>query len=158
RIEDFEEGRRRVAAPIRADLVDLVEHEHGVAHADAPEALDDAPRKRPDVRPTMAPDLRFVADAAQRHADELAAERPRDRLAKARLADARRAHETEDRFARRFVLRCRRLGSGGPASGRLADTRIGRLGRRLDSFQRARAATLADTAAESDVGAPVTPQ
>ena len=49
----------------------------------------------------MAADLGLVAHAAQRHAHELAAQRPRDALAEARLADAGRPDEAEDRLARR---------------------------------------------------------
>ena len=45
----------------------------------------------------MTADLGFVANAAQGHADESAAEGARDRPAERRLADARRPDETEDR-------------------------------------------------------------
>jgi hypothetical protein len=44
----------------------------------------------------VAPDLGLVADAAERHADELAPGRARDRLADRRLAGARRADQRED--------------------------------------------------------------
>src|SRR5690606_18418434 len=59
--------------------------------------LDDLPRQRADVRPAMTADLRLVAHAAERHPDELAAERGRDRLRHRRLADPRRSDEAEDR-------------------------------------------------------------
>ena len=49
----------------------------------------------------MAADLRLVVDAAEAHADELAAHRLRDALAQARLADAGRADEQQDRAADR---------------------------------------------------------
>ena len=45
----------------------------------------------------MAADLGFVANAAQAHADELAARRLGDRLAERRLADTGRADEAKDR-------------------------------------------------------------
>ena len=45
----------------------------------------------------MAADLRLVADAAERHPDELAVERLRHRLADRRLAGARRADQRQDR-------------------------------------------------------------
>ena len=45
----------------------------------------------------MAADLGLVAHAAERHADELAAERPRDRLADRGLAGAGRPDERQDR-------------------------------------------------------------
>ena len=47
----------------------------------------------------MAADLRLVADAAERHAHELAVERPRDRLADRRLAGAGRPDQGQDRAA-----------------------------------------------------------
>ena len=45
----------------------------------------------------MAADLGLVADAAEGDADELAAERARDRLAERGLADAGRADQREHR-------------------------------------------------------------
>ena len=51
----------------------------------------------------MAADLGLVADAAERHADELAVERAGDRLADRRLAGAGRADQRQDR-ARALVL------------------------------------------------------
>src|SRR5204862_2606879 len=53
-------------------------------------------RKRADVRAAMAADLRLVADAAERHAHELAVERARDRLADRGLARAGRPDQRED--------------------------------------------------------------
>src|SRR5439155_18528335 len=40
-----------IAAEVGAELVDLIEDEHGILGLGAPESLDDLPRKRPDVRP-----------------------------------------------------------------------------------------------------------
>ena len=54
----------------------------------------------------MAADLRLVAHAADRHAHELAPERPRDRLAERGLADAGRPDEAED-LARDLVAELR---------------------------------------------------
>ena len=45
----------------------------------------------------MAADLRFVANAAEAHPYELAAQRLGDRLAETRLPDARRSHEAKNR-------------------------------------------------------------
>ena len=58
---------------------------------------DEPAGERTDVRAPMAADLRLVADAAERHADELAVERARDRLADRRLAGAGRPDQREDR-------------------------------------------------------------
>src|SRR5205814_9145521 len=65
----------------------------------------DLARQRSDVGAPVAADLGLVAHAAERDPMELAPERPRDRSPERRLADARRAHETEDRIlARRADL------------------------------------------------------
>ena len=97
RIEHFEQRRRRIAAEVHRHLVDLVEHEQRIARADLGQVLDDAARHRADVGAAMAADLRFVAHAAERHADELAVRRLRDRLAERGLADAGRADQAQDR-------------------------------------------------------------
>src|SRR4051812_42474728 len=47
----------------------------------------------------MAADLRLVVHAAERHADELAVERPRNRLADRRLTRAGRPDQRQDRAA-----------------------------------------------------------
>ena len=97
RVEHLEQRRRRVAAEIGAQLVDLVEHEDRVACPDPPHSLDDAARQRADVRAPVAANLGLVAHAAQRDADELASQRAGDRLAERGLADAGRPREAEDR-------------------------------------------------------------
>src|SRR5206468_9593842 len=60
------------------------------------EGAHEPSRQRADVGAAMTADLGLVAHAAERHAHELAAERPRDRLADRRLAGAGRADERED--------------------------------------------------------------
>src|SRR3546814_11615158 len=45
----------------------------------------------------ISANLGFITHAAERHAHEVAAGRPRDRLAQAGLADAGRANQAEDR-------------------------------------------------------------
>ena len=97
RVEDFQQGRRGVAAEIRADLVDLVHHEDRVAGPGLLDALDDAAGQGAHVGPAVAPDLGFVANAAERDPDELPAQRPRDRFPQRRFADARWADKAEDR-------------------------------------------------------------
>ena len=96
-VEHLEHRARRVAAEVGAHLVDLVDQEHRVLRLGVAERPDDRAGHRADVRPPVPADLGLVADAADRDADELAAERPRDRLAERRLADAGRADEAEDR-------------------------------------------------------------
>ena len=90
-IEHLEQRRRRVAAEVGPELVDLVEDEDRVLRLGPAQPLDDLARQRADVGAAMAADLGLVAHAAERHADELAAERVGDRLRERRLADARRA-------------------------------------------------------------------
>ena len=96
RIEDLEQRARRIASPIRADLVDLVQHEHRVLGPGLLQAADDPAGQRSDVRSPVSPDLGFVMDAAQGDPDELAAERACHGFAERGLAHARRAHQCED--------------------------------------------------------------
>ena len=97
RIEHFEQRRRRIAAEVFPDLVDLVDHDQRVVHADLDVALDQLSRHRADVGLAMPADLRLVGDAADRHAHELPSERVGDRGAERGFADAGRSDEAEDR-------------------------------------------------------------
>ena len=99
RVEDLEEGRRRVAPEVHPDLVDLVEHEDRVVRAGRLDVLDDPSGQRADVGPAVAANLGLVVDPAEAHPDELAAHRPRDALAERGLANTGRADEGKDRAA-----------------------------------------------------------
>ena len=66
RIQHFEQRRRRVAAEIGGHLVDLVQHEHRVAHAGFLHHLDNLARQRADVGAPMAANFGFIPHAAQR--------------------------------------------------------------------------------------------
>ena len=96
-VEHLEQRRRRVAAEVVPQLVDLVEHEDRVVRARLLHALDEAAGQRADVGAPVAADLGLVAHAAERDADELAPQRARDRAAERRLADAGRPDEAQDR-------------------------------------------------------------
>ena len=96
-VEHLEQRRRGIAAEVGAELVDLVEHEDRVVRAGVAQALDDAAGQRADVGAAVAADLRLVAHAAERDADELAAHGARDRAAERGLAGARRPDEAQDR-------------------------------------------------------------
>ena len=72
-IEHLEQRRRRIAAAVRADLVDLVEQDDGIARPRLAQPLHDAARQRADVGAPMAADLRLVAHAAERDPHELRA-------------------------------------------------------------------------------------
>ena len=97
RVEHLEQRRRRIAAPVGADLVDLVEQDHRVHRPRVAQRPHEPARQGADVGPPVAADLGLVADAAERHPDELAAERAGDRLADRGLARAGRPDEGEDR-------------------------------------------------------------
>ena len=97
RVEHLEQRRRRVAAVVGADLVDLVEQHDRVHRARLADRADDAAGQRADVGAPVAADLGLVAHAAEGDADELAAQRPGDRLAQRRLADAGRADQRQHR-------------------------------------------------------------
>src|SRR5437867_1469927 len=97
RIEHFQQRAGRVAAKIRADLVDFIKHENRVPRTCAPQFLNDSARHRTDVRAAMTADLRLVPHSAETDPHKLAAQRVRNRLAETRLADTGRAETTEDR-------------------------------------------------------------
>src|SRR5216684_4259565 len=96
-VEHLEQRRRRVAPPVAADLVDLVEHDHRVLGPGFFQRAHDPAWKRPDVGAPVAANVRLVADSAQGHARELAAQRAGDRLAQRRLAGPGRADQGDDR-------------------------------------------------------------
>ena len=68
RVEHFEQRAGGVAAKIRAELVDFIEHDDRIARADPAQFLNDAARHRADVSPPMAANFRFVANSAEAHA------------------------------------------------------------------------------------------
>ncbi len=96
-IEHFEQRSGGIAAPVLAELVDLVQQQHRVDHLGAAHGLHDPTGHGADVRASVTANLRFVTNAAERHADEPASERAGDRAAERGFSDARRPDETEDR-------------------------------------------------------------
>ncbi len=96
-VEHLEERGRGVAAPVGADLVDLVQEDHGVHRLRVAERADQAAGHGADVGAAVAADLGLVAHAAQRHAHELAAGRLGNRLADRGLACAGRSDQGQDR-------------------------------------------------------------
>ncbi len=87
----------------RAELVDLVQHEHGVIRPGLANRLDDGAGQRADIGATVAADLRFIVHAAQTRAHELASGRAGDRLAERGLAHAGGADEAQDRALPRRI-------------------------------------------------------
>ena len=96
RVEHLQHRRRRVAAVVGGELVDLVEQDDRVDRAGLLHRRDDAAGHGADVGAAVAANLGLVAHAAEADADELAAHRGGDRAAEAGLADARRADQAED--------------------------------------------------------------
>ena len=76
RVEHFEQRSRGVAAETVgvAQFIDFVQHEQRVDGARAFHGLDDAARKRADVRAAMPPNFGLVVHAAHGDAHELAPE------------------------------------------------------------------------------------
>ena len=97
RIQYFEQRARRVAAKIRTDFVDLVEHKNRIARAAAAQLLNDASRHRADIRATMTANLRFIAHPPETDPHKLATERVGDRLTETGFAYAGWPEKTEDR-------------------------------------------------------------
>ena len=79
RVKHFEERRRWIAAKIRADLINLVEHDERVVRARLLYGLNDAAGHRADISATMPANLRLVVHAAQRETHKLSIKRTRNR-------------------------------------------------------------------------------
>src|SRR5205085_4611372 len=77
-VENFQKRRRRVAAEISAELVNLVEEDDRVHRSRLLHHLNYLAGQRADVRAAVAANLGLVAHAAQREADELSSGRARD--------------------------------------------------------------------------------
>ena len=101
-IEHLEQRRRRVAAPIGAELVDLVEQKQRVRRLRLFHALQNLARHRPDIGAPVAANLGLVPHPAQRHAHKVAAGGAGDRFAERGLADARGADQAQDRTLHLF--------------------------------------------------------
>ena len=95
RVQDLEHGAGGVASPVGTHLVDLVDHEDGVAAACVSKGSDDGPGHGAHVRTAVAADLGLVAHSADADADELSAHGPGDALAQAGLAHSGRAREAQ---------------------------------------------------------------
>ena len=82
RIEHFKKCRRRIAAEVRAELVNLIEHEDRILRARLLDPLHDATGERADIGSAVPTNLRLVVQATKAHAHKLAAHRASDRLTK----------------------------------------------------------------------------
>jgi len=97
RVEHLQQRRGRIAVHAGAELVELVQHEHGVALTRTAQPADDVAGQGTDIGPPMAADLGLVVHPAQRRAHERAPHGAGNALAQRGLADAGRAHEAQDR-------------------------------------------------------------
>ena len=96
RVQHLEQRRTRIAAVVRADLVDLVEQHDGVHRSRLADRPHQPARQRADVGAPVATDLGLVAHAAEGDANELAAQRPRHALTQRGLADTGRTGQHHD--------------------------------------------------------------
>src|SRR5450756_2811851 len=78
-----------------SELVDLVQHEHGVIGPGLAHPLDYPAGQRDSVCAAVPPYLSLVPDAAERYPVELPSKGARDRLAERGLPDAGRADKTQ---------------------------------------------------------------
>src|ERR1700691_2324933 len=96
-IEHFQQRRRRIAAPIGAELVHLIQQEERVRCLRLLHALNDLAGHGTDIGSAVTADFSLVAHAAQRHAHETAPGGPGHRLAERGLAHAGRTDQAQDR-------------------------------------------------------------
>ena len=96
-VEHLEQRRRWIATEVGGHLVDLVQHDDGIAGARFFHHLNHLAGQCADVGTAMAADFGFVTHAAQRHADKLAAGGLGNRHAQRGFAHAGRSDEAQDR-------------------------------------------------------------
>src|SRR5665213_2022404 len=96
-IQNFEQRRRRVAAKIRANFVQFVQKNYGIAALNATERLNNPAGHRANISAAMAANFRFVTHSPERDAREFSAERVGDAFAEGSFADTGRADAAQDR-------------------------------------------------------------
>ncbi len=96
RVQNLQQGGRRVAVVAGPQLVDLVQDHHGIHDAGLFDARKDAPRHSADIGAAVAADFGFVADAAEAQADVFAPEHLRDAFPEARFPRPGRADQQQD--------------------------------------------------------------
>ncbi|MNF47569.1 hypothetical protein D3C84_287760 [compost metagenome] len=96
-VEHFQQRRGGITAHVATHLVDLVEQEQRVAHADLGHLLDQATRHGANIGTAVTADLGLVTNATQGHAHELAVGGVSNGLGQRSLADTGRADQAENR-------------------------------------------------------------
>src|SRR5437867_4477772 len=97
RIQYFEQCSRRIPAPISAEFIDFVEHDHRIHRAGVAQSSNEPARQSTDISAAMTPYLGFIANASQRHPNKLPAGRARDGFTDRRLSCARRSDQRQNR-------------------------------------------------------------
>ena len=95
-IQHLQQGGSGIATHVRAHLVDFVEQEQRVLHADFRHLLDELAGHGADVGTAVTTDLRLVTHPTQGHAHILAAGGLGDGLAQGSLAHPGRPDQAED--------------------------------------------------------------
>ena len=72
RVQHFQQCRSGIAAPVGADFVNFVQHNHGVAGAGIPQGTDYASGNGPNIGAAVAANFCFVPHAAEADAHHLA--------------------------------------------------------------------------------------
>src|SRR5581483_9872546 len=86
----------RIAAKIRADLVDFIQQDHWIVALGSAQRMKKTARQRADVRAAMPANLRFIAHATQRDTRKFTAQCLGHAFTQRSLAHARRADEAEN--------------------------------------------------------------
>src|SRR5436305_7641074 len=76
RVQNFQQSRGRITAPVGSNFIDLVQHNHRVIGLYTAQRLDNAPWHCSYVGAAMTTDLGLIANAAKGHARKLSTEGP----------------------------------------------------------------------------------
>jgi hypothetical protein len=96
RVQDLEQGAGRVSPKVFPELVDLVEHEHGIVRAGLFDAMNNPAGKRAHIGATVPSNLRLVPHSAKGYASEFSAHGFRDGPAKTGFSGTGRAVKAQD--------------------------------------------------------------
>src|ERR1044071_8357262 len=95
-IEDLQQRGRRVALKTSAELVDFIQHEHGISTSGLPYPLNNIPRECTDIGTPMPPNIRLVVHSPETLAHEFAIHGAHDALSKRGFSDSWRTNKAQD--------------------------------------------------------------
>ncbi len=98
-IQHLQQRRGGIATPVGPNLIDLIQHNHGVVGFDTAQRLNDTPGHRANIGAPVTANLSLVADATQRHTRKFASQCTCNRLPQRGFTDTWRPHKTQDRLA-----------------------------------------------------------